>query len=223
MITADGNPDAYGMSSEMLGNAGGIFKSMQDGSYLQNINEYLNPYYEQVLNKALGRMGTNYEKTMGGIGDSAIAAGAFGGSRHGVAEGVATGEYNRNVGDVTAQLMSQGYGQAMDTMRGDMSTAASGMIGLGKDYYNIGNNIADRTAASGQAERTLWQQILDMGNQEYSNYMQNPFQMIELYSALLGNDVRRGNVSGTSTSTPGLFDYLSLGAQMGSAALGKPG
>ena len=203
----------YDMASSALGNSKSIYERLMSGEGLANINSYINPYFQQVLDTTLGRMGDAHKSNLNAIGDNAISAGAFGGSRHGVAEGVANSEYAKAVGDVTANVSANAFNTAAGMAREDMFGAATGLTGLGKDFYDIGNNLTDRQAASGAAERGLWQQILDMGNQEFQNYMQNPYQMMDIYSALLGNDVRRGVSQTEQQSTPGLFDYISVAAQ----------
>lgn len=48
------------------------------------------------------------------IRNSAVSTGNFGSSRQGIAEGVASQGYTRAVGDTTAKIASQGYGQGLD-------------------------------------------------------------------------------------------------------------
>jgi hypothetical protein len=96
--------------------------NVSGGSFLQgNIGAYMNPYIQNVEQASLGNMDRAYRQNLNTIGDSAIGANAFGGSRQGVAEGVAAAENARQMGDLSAQLRSQGYGQAAGMMEQDMA------------------------------------------------------------------------------------------------------
>lgn len=77
------------------------------------VAQLMNPYQSQVM----GAMDNEYLHSLKGISnnvnDAASAAGAFGGSRHGIAEGVALGEANRGYQGTVANLLAGGYQQAM--------------------------------------------------------------------------------------------------------------
>lgn len=219
MITADDaatQTDAFGQSAQNYGQASNAYSNMLTGSgTLSNINEYINPYYDQVLNRVLGRMDTDFNKQLGQIGDSAQASGAFGGGRHGIVEGEAYGQHNLNVGDVSANIQQQAYADAAERAYRDQVTGAQGLTGLGSDYFNIGNTIQQNQLLQGSMEQQMLQSILDQSASMYDNYMNDPYQMIDMLSALLGGDIRSGSGSTeqSATSTPGIFDYLSLAAQ----------
>lgn len=200
----------FDLSSLLMGSAADVYGDMANSGSLGNINQYVDPYYQEVLDTVLGRMQTNQNTFVNSIGDAAQKSKAFGGSRHGVMEGVAQGEYNRNVGDVTAQMSSQAFTDAAERAYRDQTTAAGGMTQLGSQYYNVGTDLTDRQSGVGGQQQDLLQQILTGGSDQFSDYMANPYRMIDMLSAILGGDARRGNAQGISSSTPGLFDYVSL-------------
>ncbi len=209
----------YEQASTYLGRAGDIYDRFATGGALDNINSYLNPYYEQVVSRTLGRMETDRDKTLNLIGDQAEAAGAFGGSRHGLMEGEFLSGYNQNVGDITADLMMRGYDSAAGMSRQDMMSGAQGMYSLAKDYYNLGNDITDRQMNAGNMQQMLLQQLLTGGAQQYESLISSPQDMLSLFAALAGADPRAASGSVESSSTPGLFDYLSLAAGVAGAGL----
>ena len=86
-------------------------------------------------------------------------------------------------------------------------------MSLGGQFFDIGANVTGMQAQQGAQQQDLLQSILNDSSGMYDQFMQHPYQIVNLMQALLGSDARRGNVSGTATSTPGLFDYLGLGAQ----------
>ncbi len=212
-------PNAFDLSSNMMSGAGDIYKQMGEGAgSLTNINSYMSPYLDSVLNSALGRMDTNYQTQLGQIGDAALASGAFGGSRHGVAEGIAAGEYNKNVGELTAGVQQQGFESAAERLYRDMMSSAQGQGSLGGAYYNVGKDIMGTQEQQGATQQQLLQSILDQGSSDFNAMMQNPYQMITLMQALLSGDPRNNNVTttgtGTQSTTPSFFDYLSAAAGM---------
>jgi len=118
---------------------GGGFNPMDvnAGSFLQgNIGAYMNPYIQNVEQSALGNMDRAYRQNLNTIGDQAIGARAFGGSRQGVAEGVAAAENARQMGDLSAQLRSQGFGQAQGMMQSDMDRSMQAQMANQNMGYN---------------------------------------------------------------------------------------
>lgn len=74
--------------------------------------QFQNPYNQQVIDANAANWKKTNAQTVNQINDQANGAGAFGGSRQGVAEGVALA--NNNLAEQTqdANLLSQGYTQA---------------------------------------------------------------------------------------------------------------
>lgn len=92
-----------------------------------NLSQYQNPYTSEVIDRTVGDMNRTRQMVNNDIGAQATAAGAFGGSRHGLVEA----ENNRNFADrtanVSAGLRDQGYRTA-----------------LGAAQFDIGNNMASQ-------------------------------------------------------------------------------
>lgn len=105
--------------------AGSIgFERVNAPSFLTgNVDAYMNPYISNVENAALQRLEGATKQAVNRIGDQARAAGAFGGSRQGIAEGTALGEAARSAGELSANLRSQGFNQAAALMQADQQRA----------------------------------------------------------------------------------------------------
>ena len=84
------------------------------GMPAQSMNAYINPHRSMVLDDTVNRLQDQFQMRLGQIGDSASAAGAYGGSRHGVVEGMAFDDYLRNVGEVSNAMNTQGFDRALD-------------------------------------------------------------------------------------------------------------
>ena len=70
--------------------------------------KFMNPYQQQVMDQMTKQFGVQNQMTEQQMNDAATRSGAFGGSRHGVATGVALGENARNQGMLTANMLNQG-------------------------------------------------------------------------------------------------------------------
>jgi len=201
--------------------AGDIWSSLGADGALQNVNDYINPYYNQVLDAAIGRMDRTYQQTNNQIGDQAQMAGAFGGSRHGVMEGVLAGEHAMNVGDLTARTAADAYNFGTNAAFNDanlMNSAAGNLTQLGQTQYGIGNDIADRQMQQGTMQQQLLQSILSGSDAAFQGSMNTPFQLIDMFNAIVSSDPRANSAQVTQRSKPGLFDFLSLGLQAAGSA-----
>jgi len=120
-------------------------------NFLQgNVGAYMNPYIENVENAALSRLQGATQQAVNRIGDQALAARAFGGSRQGIAEGVALGEAARSAGELSANLRSQGFGQAAQLLQADQQRAMQAQLA---------NQQAGLTASQVNAQQMLQSQL----------------------------------------------------------------
>ena len=95
--------------------------------------QFMNPYQTGVIDKMNEQFGVQNQMTQNSVNDAATQAGAFGGSRHGVATGVALGENARNQGMQMAGLLNQGFDNSMNR--------AGQVAGMGFDAAGAGANL----------------------------------------------------------------------------------
>lgn len=209
------------------------------GTFLQgNISRYMNPYIQNVEKSALSNMDRAYQQNVNSIGDQAITSGAFGGSRHGVAEGVAAAENARQMGDMSAQLRSDGYNQAANMMGSDLNRAfqarmANQSAGLTaaqmrmQGANQLGSLASQKQNAYLQSLQAALQagQISQQQAQAYLNQQQNQYnamsdipanQLNLLLSALNGMQVP----TSTKTKVPTSGNWLT--GMAGGALAGMP-
>jgi len=77
------------------------------------IDGFMNPYQSSVIDATTARNAQNQQMALNQIGDQAAKAGAFGGSRQGVAEALTRGQFDLDNQQTAAQLNSQNYSQAL--------------------------------------------------------------------------------------------------------------
>lgn len=103
------------------------------------IAKQMNPYQSTVLGGLNDQYGVIRNATQQQLADQATRAGAFGGSRYGVALGQALGDVGRAQGQQAGQLLYQGYGDIMNRAGANlgMGIGAAGQLG-GLGIFNTG-------------------------------------------------------------------------------------
>lgn len=110
--------------------------------------QYYNPFEQQVVDTSLNDMEQARQRAVQQMGQQATAARAFGGSRHGVAEALTSGEYGRQAGSMVANLRNQGYQQALQlAQQQQMQNQNAGLQGA---QFRLG--AAQQLGQMGQAQ-----------------------------------------------------------------------
>jgi hypothetical protein len=110
--------------------------------------QYYNPFEQQVVDTSLADMEQARQRAVQQMGQQATAARAFGGSRHGVAEALTSGEYGRQAGSMVANLRNQGYQQALQlAQQQQLQNQAAGLQGA---QFRLG--AAQQLGQMGQAQ-----------------------------------------------------------------------
>jgi hypothetical protein len=108
---------------------------------LSGIGDYMNPYIQNVVNSVQDMSRQNLDQSLKQTADQAIAAKAFGGSRHGIQEGVATAQNNMNTNNLIANLLNSGYNQATGMLSQDVQNNLSAQQNNQNSYQNYLNNL----------------------------------------------------------------------------------
>ena len=103
------------------------------GGNVDATRQLMNPYQQQVIDRMNEQFQYQNTQTANQMIDAATRAGAFGGSRHGVATGVALGENQRNQGMQMAGLLQGGFDQTMNR--------AGQLAGYGMGAAERGSNL----------------------------------------------------------------------------------
>lgn len=201
-----------------LGNAAnttGQVANMGPAQFGQQTAAMMNPYQQTVINNSLGDMNRARQMAMNDVGAQATAAGAFGGSRHGLVEA----ETNRNFADRAANMVGnlnyQGYNNAQNMAMGlnnQRLGAANQLAGLAGQGFGMASQLRQEQAQQGLMQQAMQQRLIDAAKAQYAGYTGAPAQSLQYPLAALG--AAPVPQSQTSGYKPGLFDYLTMGASV---------
>lgn len=171
-----------------------------------NIAQFMNPYTSEVIGRTGMDMARQAQMAQNTLGAEATRAGAFGGSRQGVAQGTMLGDYGRAFGDIAAQQRQQGFQSAVGSAQAQQGIQ-SGLAGQG---FGFGQSIGATQAQEGQRQQAMNQALIDAAKGQYGGFTGAPQDALSTYLASLGG-AQTGQQTQTSTQKPGLLQYLSLG------------
>lgn len=133
----------------------------QIGNRIGEVGKYMNPELDSVVNTTLAGYDENAARQRAGMQARAAGAGAFGGSRYGVAEGVYDADTSRNRAATEAQLRSSAYDRATGLLGTDVGSVNTGRLTqAGFDQQANAQNAAAQNAALAANAATQNQGIL---------------------------------------------------------------
>lgn len=200
-------PNVFESSAQAMRGAGQTYGNL--AGFQPNAQQYMNPYTQNVIDRTQQDIMRQQQMSSNQLGSQATQAGAFGGSRHGVAEGVMAGEYGRMAGDIAAQQRQRGYEQAMDTAfrtAGVQAGGAGGLAGLGGQLYGMGQSTQDAIARQGAFQRQIEQALADAARNQYYGAAGAPLQGLGAMTSVLGGiQVPTSSTSSTPFNPLGLL------------------
>jgi hypothetical protein len=182
---------------------------------LSGIGQYMNPYIDNVVDsvRAIGQQ--NLDQSLKQTDDQAIAAKAFGGSRHGVQEGVATAQNALGMNKMISDLLQGGYNSAVNLLGSDVQTGnavaqqnranallgANALTGLGTTAR--GANAADinNLLTYGNLGQTTEQNAMDKLYNLWQFQTQFPLQAQQVYNNTVASAPHDTTSSGTSSGS----------------------
>lgn len=201
------------------GQAAGQAATFQPAGITDNLSAYTNPHTQSVIDPALSDLERSRQMAVNDIGAQATAAGAFGGSRHGVAESLTNEAAMRHAGQLSANLHSQGFNAATGLAQQDIANQMAGQnlnLGAAGQLANISNlgfgmgqQIAGQQMQQGTMQQALMQRLIDTARGNFGDFTNSPVTSAQLPLQTIGS-VPYGQTQ-TTTQQPGLFNYLSMG------------
>jgi len=190
---------AAGAGNQFL-SSGDVLRPDSNPALQATIDASTRPITNQLLEQALPA-----------IRGTAVNTGGFGGSRQGIAEGLATGRAAQAVGDTAAKVATTGYNAGLDSMVKAQQYApqVAGAQALPGQY----------TSAVGDVRQNLTQQQLAEEHQRNMYEQTLPLMMSKELIGLGAAIPSRGtSTTGVSTTTPAVpavtpMQYAGLGVQ----------
>ncbi len=168
-----------------------------------NIGQFMNPFNDQVVNRTGMDMARQAAMQQNTLGAQATAAGAFGGSRHGVAEGTMLGDYGRAFGDIAANLRQGGFNTALQAAQGQQGIQS----GLANQGFGFGQNIGQQQMQQGSMIQAMNQALIDAAKGQFSGFTGSPMAALQGPIAALGA-ANMGQQTQTTKSNPGALGIL---------------
>lgn len=192
----------------------------------QNLTPYTNPYETQVVNQSLADIERSRLMQQNQLGAQASSAGAFGGSRQGIAEAETNRAFADQASRTASNLRLSGYQNAQQLAGQDIGRqmqadqfgvqqrlgAASQLGQLSNQAFTTGQTIQQNQQQQGLMQQGLQQVLIDAARRQYDGYTGAPAASLALPLAALGSVPNQSTT--TQSKNAGLFDYLSLGASL---------
>ena len=189
---------------------------------------FMSPYQSQVMEASLAEFDRNKAIQEQGLRDQAVASGAFGGGR----EGVAMAEYDKssdmNRAQLQASLLNQGFNQAMGARQQDIANrfglgqAQQGLggfqAGLGSQLQGMQGTDISRLGSLGALNQAQTQAGLDATREANRMAAYQPQEQLQNYGNLVTGIM--GGMAGSGTQTSQVPDPTFLQTALGAAATG---
>ena len=122
-----------------IGKAGATLSGVPLGAqaFQQDVSQFMSPYQQQVIDTTLSEFDRQRAIQQQQISDAAVASGAFGGGREGVAQAEYAAQTGRDRAALQAQLLAQGFGQAQAARQQDIANR----FGLGQAQSGIASQL----------------------------------------------------------------------------------
>lgn len=196
-----------------------------------DISQYMNPYTQEVIDRSLADIERQRLMQQQQTSAQAQAAGAFGGSRQGVAQALTNEAFARQAAQTSANLRQQGFGQATGLAQSDLNrqlqaqqlNQAAGLQGagfqlgaqsqlgnMGLTGYNLAQQQMDQFMANEAMKQGMQTGLYGQQIGQVQSFFGQPAQALGYVPAAISGLPYSQTTTGTQQ--PGTFDYLTLGA-----------
>jgi hypothetical protein len=204
-----------GAGSAATSRAADLFDRAGGGIAGMDRSQYMNPYIENVENKALDALDRQRIQSLMQGSDRARAAGAFGGSRHGIVEGVTNAEAAREAGILSSGLRADAFNQATGAMQQDISNmmgAGQGMLGVGSQQQQQMMQDFAALMQGGMMEQQQSQRELDDAHRRWSEEQGHDLENLNILLSSLGmSPYGKSEQTDKVTSGGGGTDFAQMG------------
>ena len=197
-----------------LGSFQPFLQQAQASTGPQAFQQFMSPYQQQVIDTSLAEFDRRAEAQEQRIRDQAVASGAFGGGR----EGVALAEYgaasDRDRAALQAQLLQQGFGQAQQSAQQNFMN----QMGLASALPGLQSGDISTLGSLGALNQAQTQAGLDATREANRMAAFQPQEQLQNYGNLVTGIM--GGMAGSGTQTSQIPDPGFLQTALGAAATG---
>jgi hypothetical protein len=177
----------------------------------QDISPYMNPFTNEVIDRSMGDIERQRQITDSALNAQAAQAGAFGGSRHGVANSLTNDAFARQAADSSAQLRMAGYQDAAGRLENDlgrqwMATELGQRSGFANQQADLQAQLANQGMQAAGAQFGLNQAF---GNEELQRMAAQMGLSADMFNSEAGLNAFGANLQGY-----GMLGNM-IGAQQG--------
>lgn len=162
-----------------------------------NISQFMNPYTNDVVNQSMADLERQRLAQINATGAAASRAGAFGGSRHGVAEAQTNLGFGQQGAQMASNLRQQGFNTALQAGQNQQQMQS----GLAQQGFNFGQTIGNQQAAQGAQTQAINQALIDAARGQFGNFTGAPQDALSAILAALREMPNQSNQ--TTTQNPG--------------------
>lgn len=206
----------------------------------RNIDAYMNPYIDQVLNRGQARAQQRFDEDQVQRQADFARRGAFSSSRRDIASETARSDLNEQLLDIEARGLANAYDSAGQLFTSDEQRrlqsqienerarqaagqlelqAGQGLAGLGTQRQQLGLQRADAMGRIGALQEAQRQAELDIDYQDFTNQRDFERQNLNFYSGILHGVPVEPNAEVTRYEAPGNNIAQMLGLGLGGASL----
>jgi hypothetical protein len=195
---------AKGAGQDLASGATGAVTDILNGKYLSaDSNPYLSGYTSAAI-RPISQQFT--ESVLPNIRSDSMTTGGFGGSRQGIAEGLASGRFAQALGDTTSGIYNNAYNKGMDVFSNAISQAPG--------TFALGSAPAQLQQQVGEQQQLRQQAVIDADKARWDYEQYKPYAALDSYKNFIS-----GNYGGTNTTTaPVARGNMATGALGGAAA-----
>lgn len=205
--------DATGKQAAQADAAGSANQFLLGSALNPDSNQYLQKYMAAAARPIQDNL---LESTLPAIRSEAATTGNFGSSRQGIAEGLASKGASQAIGDATAKIASDAYGQGLTAMGGAVSAAP----GVMANYLTPGlttSGVGDVRQSLAQAQ--LGEKASDFNYNQLAPYLTSSDLLAAAYGIPGGSTTSTASGGGNSL-LGNVMGGVSLGSALGSAIPG---
>jgi hypothetical protein len=221
-----GQSTLQGAISGAQGMAGYTPQNVNAGQFSrEGLSKYFDPYQQDVIDAATGDINRGRQQQINADSGAFSRAGAWGGSRQGVADSLTNEAALRQIGSTAAGLRSQGWNTAAGLMgqdqnrqmQADLANQGAGLQGANLNQQTLGllGQFAGQQQQMGANDAGL---VAGLGQQQFANETaNNDAQYQEFLRMYQDPFMRSQGLAGLLGAIPKIVDSKGSGKQSGSS------